>query len=62
MESISHHITPLVIDSLGGGHTHANTHTDDPHMFNFKKPGARRPARTPGLKMKQDALSKLIQP
>ena len=28
MGSISHHITPLVIDSLGGGHTntHANTH------------------------------------
>ena len=22
MGSISHHITPLVIDSLGGGHTH----------------------------------------
>ena len=50
MESISHHITLLVINSLGGGHTHthANTHTDDPHRFNFKKPGARWPA-VPGL-------------
>ena len=26
MRFISHHITPLVINSLGGGHT--NTHTD----------------------------------
>jgi len=24
--SISHHITPLVINSLGGGHTHTHTH------------------------------------
>ena len=30
MGSISRHITPLVINSLGGGHTHThtNTHTD----------------------------------
>ena len=42
MRSISHHITPLVINSLGCGHTH--THTDDPHRINFKKPGG-----TPGL-------------
>ena len=27
MGSISHHITPLVINSLGGGHTHTHTHT-----------------------------------
>ena len=27
MAFISRHITPLVINSLGGGHTHANTHT-----------------------------------
>ena len=26
MGSISHHITPLVINSLGGGHTHTRTH------------------------------------
>ena len=26
MGSISHHITPLVIDSLGGGHTHKQTY------------------------------------
>ena len=54
MEFISHHISPLVIDSLGGGHTHththkhtsthtntqSHTHTDNPHRTNFKKPGA----------------------
>ena len=28
LESISHHITPLVINSLGGGHTQTHTHTD----------------------------------
>jgi len=33
---ISHHITPLVINSLGGGDTH--THIADKN--NFKKPGA----------------------
>ena len=27
MGSILHHITPLLINSLGGGHTHENTHT-----------------------------------
>ena len=39
------HIMPLVINSLGGGDTHANTHThtDDPHRINFKKPGAHWP-------------------
>ena len=43
---------PLVINSLGQGHTHASTHTDDPHRINFKKPGARHPqAGTPGLKL-----------
>ena len=26
MGSISHHIMPLVINSLGGGYTHTNTH------------------------------------
>ena len=48
------HITPLVINGLGGGHTDRQTHT---HAYrhadqnNFKKPGARglRP-RAPGLK------------
>ena len=44
---------PLAIDSLGGGHTlprmHVgalactNTHTDDLHRINFKKPGMHRP-------------------
>ena len=51
MGSISRYITPLVINSLGGGHTHTHTHTrvhththtNDPHRFNFKQPGAHRP-------------------
>jgi len=34
--SISHHIMPLVINSLGGGHTHM--HTDITDKSNFKKP------------------------
>jgi len=45
--SISHHIMPLVINSLGGGHTHTCTHartnTDIMDKSNFKKPGARQP-------------------
>ena len=54
MESISCHITPLDINSLGSEHTHthANTHTDDPHRTNCKKPCV--PAtglHMPGLKI-----------
>jgi len=41
--SISHHITPLVINNLGGRHTHTHTHTDIADKSNFKKPVARRP-------------------
>ena len=40
--SISCHIMPLVINSLGGAHTHKHTHTHTyrhPHRNNFKKPG-----------------------
>ena len=46
MWSISHHITPLVINSLRGGHTHINTHTDIRirGQSNSKKPGAHQPA------------------
>ena len=56
------HITPLVINSLGDGHTHTHTYThthththtqtqthtntDNPHRINFKKPGVPRPMRT----------------
>jgi len=38
--SILHHITPLVINSLGGGHTHTHTYmyTDIMDKSNFKKP------------------------
>ena len=45
MGSISRHITPLVINSLGRRHTHThtNTHTDDLHRINSKKPGVCRP-------------------
>ena len=40
--SISHHITPLVINSLRGGHT--NTHTQTfADRSNSKKPGVCRP-------------------
>ena len=32
--SISHHILPLVINALGGGHTHAHRHTHtDTHTY-----------------------------
>ena len=50
---ISHHITPLVINGLGGGHTDTCTHTyQHANQNNFKKPGARgRRARAPGLKI-----------
>ena len=41
--SISCHITPLVINSLWRRHTHTNTHADNPHRINVKKPGACQP-------------------
>ena len=52
-QSYEVHIMPLVINSLGRGHTHTSTHThthtnmhtNDPHRINFKKPGG-----APGLK------------
>ena len=40
MGSISHHIMPLVINSLGGRHTHMHTYRCA-HRNNFKKPGHR---------------------
>ena len=54
MQSISRHITLLVINSIGRTHTHTqtHTHTDDPHWINFKKPGVRRTGRRmPGLEI-----------
>ena len=40
MGSISRHITPLVINSLGAGtHTHTHTHTDIRGQSNSKEPG-----------------------
>ena len=62
MGSISRHITPLVINSLGGGHTrkhthtHIHTHTDDPHRINFKKPGVRRPQAGARLVLKKQSM------
>ena len=62
MESISRHITSLVINSLGGRHTHIYRY---PHRNNFKKPGARQ--HVPGSKriklsiMKSTIDSKSIQ-
>ena len=65
-QSYGVYITPLVINSLGGGHTQANTHTDDPHRINFKKPGAPTCGqRTPGLTNKtsyQLYINDLITP
>ena len=49
MGSISHHIMPLVINSLRGGHTHATTHKSLQIFVdrsNSKKPGACQPACT----------------
>ena len=58
MGSISHHITPLVINNLGGGHTHThthtNTHTNVRGQSNFKKPGTR-------LIKKEERLISLLQ-
>ena len=45
MGSISHHISPLVINSLGGGHTHTHTSIQTfADRSNSKKPGALQPA------------------
>ena len=52
---ISHHITPMVINAFGGGHTDTQIHTHTyrrGNQINFKKPGARgRRPRAPGLKI-----------
>ena len=53
MGFISCHITPLIINSIRGGHTHTHKHVNTrtyrrPHRNNFKKPGATGP---PGLKL-----------
>ena len=61
MGSISCHITPLVINSLGGRHTHTRKHTHTHTRIqtfkdrtNSKKPGALACGWcTPGLKIQQ---------
>jgi len=49
--SISHHITPLVINSLGGGHTHTQTYSHC-RQKQFKETShvQAEGQRTPGLK------------
>ena len=50
---ISHHIMPLVANSLGMD-THAHTHINMQTFMdrsNYKKPGARRPVHAPSLKI-----------
>ena len=44
MGSISHHITPLAINSLGGGYTHKHTHIQTSTQKQFQETG-----RSPGL-------------
>ena len=47
MGSISHHITPLVIHSLGGRHTYTHTRIQTfADISNSKKPGARAGLKT----------------
>ena len=53
MGSISRHITPLVINSLGGGHTHTRKHTYRRSRTGSIQETRRAPAagrRAPGLK------------
>ena len=48
MGSISHHITSLVINSLGGGHTHTHTYI---YILKFlDRSNSKKPGR-PGLIM-----------
>ena len=49
MGSISCHITQLVINSLGGGHTQTHMHTDVHGQSSSKKLGACQ-LHVPGLK------------
>jgi len=57
--SISHHITLLVINSLGGGHTNTqiHTHTHITDKSNFKKPSACFDRCMPGLKITSYTIS-----
>jgi len=53
--SISHHIMPLVINSLGGGHTHTHTQARSHHGQKQFQETSRVPAKgqhMPGLKTK----------
>ena len=58
MGSISPNITPIVINSLRGGHTHTHKHTCIPtftNRSNSKKPGAHQPAANARLFKKPPA-------
>ena len=52
--SISHHITPIVINSLGGGHTNTHTHT---HTHTHTKKHAYRHSRTDTIQRNQERAS-----
>ena len=55
-QPISHHITPLVINALRGGHTDTHAYRRA-NQSNFKKPGARgQRLQAPGLKTLFKAL------
>ena len=56
MESMSHHITPLVINSLGGGHTHTHVRTET-ILINEARAGISRPVRA---KCKSSGLATLF--
>jgi len=54
--SISHHIMPQVINSLGGGHTHTHTHTQHHRQKLFQENSytSNKCQQAPGLKINND--------
>ena len=59
MGSISHHMTPLVINSLGGGHTDTHTrHGQDQFLETRRAPAYGRCA--PGLKSLYVELTEVV--
>ena len=58
MESISRNITPLVINSLGGGHKHTNTHTHT-HTHTHTDVCTETISRNQALQMLGSAIQKI---
>ena len=56
--SISHHITPLIIYALGGGHTHILTH--EPKHFQETRHASASGWCTPGLKITSSHIVSLV--